>query len=35
VIVYTCLNERLWILAFAHCKRRPGYWTTRNSSLPR
>ena len=34
VVVYMCFNEHLWILAFAHCKRRPGYWASRNSSYP-
>mgnify|MGYP007065708796 CR=1 FL=1 len=29
VVVYTCLNDHIWIIAFAHCKRRPGYWSGR------
>jgi toxin ParE1/3/4 len=29
VVVYTYLNDHIWILAFAHCKRKPDYWTDR------
>ncbi len=29
LVVYAYLNDHVWILAFAHCKRRPGYWTDR------
>jgi toxin ParE1/3/4 len=29
VVVYTFLNNHIWVLAFAHCKRRPGYWADR------
>ena len=29
LIVYTCENGTVWILAFAHCKRRPAYWQDR------
>jgi len=29
LIVYTHENDHVWIIAFAHCKRRPGYWTDR------
>ena len=31
LIVYTCRDNHVWILALAHCKRRPGYWTVRQS----
>ena len=29
LVIYTYLNDRVWIIAFAHCKRRPGYWEGR------
>ena len=29
VVVYMYLNNHIWILAFAHCKRNPGYWKER------
>ena len=29
VIVYTYLNDHIWIIAFAHCKRKTGYWIDR------
>jgi toxin ParE1/3/4 len=29
VIVYTHHNDHIWIIAFAHCKRRPKYWADR------
>jgi toxin ParE1/3/4 len=29
LIVYTCTTATVWILAFAHCKRRPAYWLDR------
>jgi toxin ParE1/3/4 len=29
LVIYSYLNERVWIIAFAHCKRRPGYWQDR------
>ena len=29
LIVYSCENDHVWILAFAHCKRRPTYWQNR------
>jgi len=29
LVVYTYLNEHIWIVAFAHCKRKPGYWANR------
>ena len=29
LVVYTYQNDHIWILAFAHCKRRPGYWADR------
>lgn len=32
-IVYTVLNDTLWILAVAHAKRRPGYWLDRVHDL--
>jgi hypothetical protein len=27
--VEVCLNEHIWLIAIAHCKRRPGYWIDR------
>jgi L-amino acid N-acyltransferase YncA len=29
LVVYTYQRNHVWILAFAHCKRRPGYWSHR------
>ena len=29
IVVYVLLNEQIWVIAFAHCKRQPGYWSTR------
>jgi toxin ParE1/3/4 len=29
VVVYTYLNDHIWIIACAHCKRRPEYWSDR------
>jgi hypothetical protein len=29
LIIYTHLKDHAWIVAFAHCKRRPGYWQDR------
>lgn len=29
VVVYTIHQDRVWIVAIAHCKREPGYWTRR------
>ena len=29
LVVYTYLKNHIWILAFAHCKRQPGYWKDR------
>jgi len=29
VIVYMQLDDFIWIIAFAHCKRKPGYWKSR------
>ena len=29
VVVYVRLPARIWIIAFAHCKRRPQYWSDR------
>ena len=29
VVVYAHFTDRVWILAIAHCKRKPGYWETR------
>jgi len=29
VVVYLHLEDRLWVIAVAHCRRKPGYWTDR------
>lgn len=29
LVVYMYLSERIWIIAIAHCKRKPSYWTDR------
>lgn len=29
LIIYTHLKDHVWIVAFAHCKRRSGYWKDR------
>ena len=29
LVVYLCDEELIWILALAHCKRRPRYWADR------
>jgi len=31
LVVYTYQNDHIWIITFAHCKRRPGYWQDRGS----
>jgi len=29
LVVYTLHNDQIWIIALAHCKRRPKYWADR------
>jgi toxin ParE1/3/4 len=29
IVVYVFENDRVWIIAFAHCKRRTAYWSER------
>jgi len=29
LVVYTYLNDHIWVIAFAHCRRRTGYWSGR------
>ena len=29
LVVYAYMKDRIWIIAIAHCKRRPGYWKDR------
>lgn len=29
LIIYAYQNGHVWIIAFAHCKRRTGYWASR------
>jgi len=29
VVVYVRLQEHIWIIAIAHCRRRPHYWSAR------
>lgn len=33
-VIYTVVGEAFWILAVAHAKRRPGYWSGRLAQLP-
>jgi toxin ParE1/3/4 len=35
VIHYIDMPDKLWIVAFAHAKRKPGYWIKRLQSPPR
>jgi hypothetical protein len=28
-IVYLPQEDHIWVVAFAHCRRRPGYWSPR------
>ncbi|HDQ41427.1 MAG TPA: type II toxin-antitoxin system RelE/ParE family toxin [Desulfonatronum sp.] len=30
LIIYTCQNDHVWVIAFAHCRRKPGYWSDRD-----
>jgi len=32
IVVYLFLNNHIWVIALAHCKRHPGYWSTRMGS---
>ena len=34
VIHYINMPDKLWIVAFAHAKRKPGYWAKRLQSPP-
>ncbi len=29
LVIYAYLKDRIWLIAIAHCKRRPGYWKDR------
>jgi len=29
LVIYSYLKDHVWIVAFAHCKRRSGYWQDR------
>lgn len=29
VVVYVLIPDRIWIIALAHCRRRPRYWSDR------
>lgn len=33
-LIYLEMPEALWIVAVAHCSRRPGYWKERMKDLP-
>lgn len=33
-VIYTVIGDTFWVVALAHAKRRPGYWTERISDLP-
>lgn len=28
-VVYVLHQDQVWVVAFAHCRRRPGYWSGR------
>jgi hypothetical protein len=28
-VVYVLHEDHVWVIAFAHCRRRPGYWSER------
>ncbi len=34
LIVYACRNNCVWIVAVAHCRRQPGYWSNRLPGTP-
>ena len=29
IVVYIYWKDHIWVIAFAHCKRQPGYWSQR------
>ncbi len=29
IVIYTYQKNHIWIIAFAHCKRKPDYWSDR------
>jgi len=29
LVIYMHTNDHVWVIAVAHCKRRPGYWDER------
>ncbi|HNS23003.1 MAG TPA: hypothetical protein PKH24_21070 [Sedimentisphaerales bacterium] len=31
-VVYIHRENKVWIIAFAHCRRRPGYWSERDKT---
>ncbi|MCG3150138.1 MAG: hypothetical protein PCFJNLEI_03616 [Verrucomicrobiae bacterium] len=33
IVVYLFVNDRVWVIAIAHCKRQPGYWSERVSAV--
>lgn len=33
-VIFTLVDDTLWIVAVAHAKRRPGYWTNRLNDVP-
>jgi len=35
IIHYVEMPDKLWVVAFAHAKRKPGYWAKRLESPPR
>ena len=34
LIIYTYYKDHIWIIAFAHCKRKPNYWLKRIKKNP-
>jgi toxin ParE1/3/4 len=35
IVVYLLLNDRIWVIAIAHCKRQLSYWSERVRSAER
>lgn len=29
LVIYTVVEGQIWVVAFAHCRRKPRYWATR------
>lgn len=33
LVIYTYYENHIWVIAFAHCKRKPGYWKERTRKV--